>query len=778
MYALVNRMFLSRVRLLAAVPFLMLLGACNTDPRLVSRKYVESGNQYFRAGKFREASILYRRALAKDMRCADAWYRLGLAHLKLGAAGEARREFSRAMEIDPQNIDAIVKLGDLDLVFYSMSPQGNRGILADLQDLVQQLFKKDPKSFEGLRFSGHIALLQKDRKTAIQKFEQANQVKPDQPELVLPLVETLFADQQNDAGEKLAVQLIAKRKDFGPIYDTLYFHYLRTNRIQEGGELLKKKVSNNPGQAGGLLQLAFHHRMTGRPQEMTATLERLTSNPKTFPGNRMLVGDFYERIRELDRAYAQYDLGQKENPKDRRAYRKKMAEILGTQGRRDEASKMVDALLKEDSKDPEAIAIHATLLLASGDKRQIQTVIGELQPLVLKTPGNAALHLNLGHAYMMSGDAQSVELARTQFVEALKIDPRYVPARVALGELQLARGEMAQAVENADQALRADPANVTARLIRGTGLGHMQENQRAREELMTVLKMDPQSGEARFQLGKLDYVERRYGDAEAEFKILLDSKDPRGLPGIIEVKAAEGQWNQAVQFAEDQLRRSPERMDYRAELANTYLRAGKYSDAVREFQKLIDAKPGAAAFYVGMGEAKKSAGDMIGAIEAFDKAKGLEPRNVASRLGLAMTYEQIGRDAEARKAYQDVIEIQPDNVEALNNLAYLEADGGVDLDQALAHAKQAQQKRPNDPNVMDTVALIYIRKNLTDDSVRLLRDLTRRTPENPTFHLHLAMALYQKGDRQMAKRELDAAIRNKPSAREQTKIKQMLAKVG
>ena len=127
-----------------------------------------------------------------------------------------------------------------------------------------------------------------------------------------------------------------------------------------------------------------------------------------------------------------------------------MAEILGTQGRRDEASRMVDALLKEDPKDPEAIAIHATLLLASGDKSRIQTVIGELQPLVLKTPGNAALHLNLGHAYMMSGDAQSVELARTQFVEALKIDPRYVPARVALGELQLARGEMAQAVENAD----------------------------------------------------------------------------------------------------------------------------------------------------------------------------------------------------------------------------------------------------------------------------------------------------------------------------------------
>src|SRR5258708_30316803 len=135
-------MFISRVRLLAAVTVLMLLGACNTDPRLVSRKYVDSGNQYFQRGKYREASIMYRRALSKDMRHADAWYRLGLANLKLGVAGEARRDFSRAIEIDSGNIDAIVKLGDLDMVFYTLDPQGNRAILGDLQDLAQQLFKK------------------------------------------------------------------------------------------------------------------------------------------------------------------------------------------------------------------------------------------------------------------------------------------------------------------------------------------------------------------------------------------------------------------------------------------------------------------------------------------------------------------------------------------------------------------------------------------------------------------------------------------------------------
>ncbi len=771
-------MSIPRARMLLAVSCLILLAACSRDPKVVSRKYVDSGNKYFSRGKYKEASIMYRRALEKDRRYADAWYRLGLTNLKLGVPGEARRDFSRAMEIDPGNTDATVKLGDIDMAFYMLDPKANRALLTDLRDLTQQLLKKDTKSFDGLRFSGYIALLQKDRKTAIQKFEEANQVKPDQPDLVLSLVQTLFQDQQNDTAEKFAKELIEKQKTYGPIYDVLYLYYVRNNHPDLGEELLKKKIANNPAQGGSLLQLAFHYYVTNRKPDMTATLQRLISDPKVFPNNHMLVGDFYERIRDFDNALQQYDQGQKDNPKNKRVYQKKMVEVLGTLGKREQASKMVTALLKDDQKDPEVIAMHATLLLEGGDKNQIKTVIAELQPLVSKMPGNPTLHLNLGRAYMANGDPQSLDQARLQFLEALKIEPRYEPARLALGQLELARGENPQAVHTAEEILTTDPANLTAGLIRATGLMNTREYQKAREQLTAVLKIYPRSNDARFQLGELDYLERRYKDAESDFQVLMQANDARGLPGLMEVQVAQGQWNKAIQLAEEQVRQSPDRIDYRLELAITYFRSGRYADATTQFQKLIDKKPNSAELYVRIGEAKKSAGDTQGAIEAFKKAKDLEPRSVLSHLNLAMTYEQTGHYEDARKSYEDVIKIQPDNVEALNNLAYLKADSGVDLDQALAYAQRAQQKRPSDPNVMDTVALIYIRKNLTDDSLRLLRDLVTQKPENPTFHLHLAMALYQKGDRPQAKKELETALRNKPSEREQTEIKQLLAKVG
>src|ERR1700676_3769632 len=219
-------MSMKRIPLLLVSPLLFLLAACNTDPKVASKKYVDNGNKYFNRGKYKEASIMYRRALNKDARYGEAWYRLGLTNMQLGIPLEAVRAFSRARELDPANTDATVKLADLELLYFLANPQNSRPLLAELKEMDQQLLKKDPKSYDGLRIAGYLALVQKDMKGAIQKFEEANQVKADQPELLLSLVQTLFADQQNDAAEKYAKHLIDKQKTYGPMYDTLYYYYV------------------------------------------------------------------------------------------------------------------------------------------------------------------------------------------------------------------------------------------------------------------------------------------------------------------------------------------------------------------------------------------------------------------------------------------------------------------------------------------------------------------------------------------------------------------------
>ena len=226
------------------------------------------------------------------------------------------------------------------------------------------------------------------------------------------------------------------------------------------------------------------------------------------------------------------------------------------------------------------------------------------------------------------------------------------------------------------------------------------------------------------------------------------------------------------------MKRRPDGADARLALANTLVAAGKYPAAAAQFQMLIDQNRNSSELNLQMGETKLHGNDFAGALAAFQTARQLAPSDSRPVLDLALLYDRTERWEQARKEYETVIQLQPENATALNNLAYLEAEEGVDLDQALAHAQRAQQKLPGNLDVQDTLALVYIRKNLTNDGIRMLRDLVSQRPDSAPFHLHLALALYQKGDRGWAKRELEAALRHQPSAKEENKIRELLAKVG
>jgi tetratricopeptide (TPR) repeat protein len=136
--------------------------ACNSDARGASREYLRNGNEYLAKGKYKEASLLYRRALQKHAKYAEARFQLGLVNDRLENLAEARKDFTRAMDLDPANTAAIVRLGDLDLLFSAADRSRNKELLADLKELAQTLLRGDKKAYDGLRFSGEIALIEKD----------------------------------------------------------------------------------------------------------------------------------------------------------------------------------------------------------------------------------------------------------------------------------------------------------------------------------------------------------------------------------------------------------------------------------------------------------------------------------------------------------------------------------------------------------------------------------------------------------------------------------------
>ena len=768
------------------VPLALVLAGCDRDPKVARVKYVNNGNKYFEKGKFKEASIMYRRALQKDLRYGEAWYRLGLTNLQLHDFGEARKNFLRAMDLDPANLDAIVKSADLDLAQALVNPKARDRALADLRELVVQLKKRAPENYDVYRLTGYVGLLDKTGPAAIESFKKANAIKPEQSDLILILVQTLVANGQPDEAEKYARAQIAKAKNYGPLYDVLYTSYVRQKRFDTAEILLKEKIANNPKEGNYLIQLAQFYGGTNRKADMEATIQRLTTD-KAFPNGRQLAGDFYFQIHDLDSAYQQYVAGEKENPKQHRLFTTRLIEVLSQENKIPEATKLTEQLVKEDPKDPEAISILATLQLQDTDKVKAKQVVAELQPLLVKFPDRAILHFNLGRAYMVQGDPASNEQARLQLEETLKQRPQYVPAKYFLALLAVNRGDYARAVQFTDDVLTMDKNNQRVQLVRAKALIGINEKDKARAQINDILSaINPAANivskgvwiDSKYILGLLDLDAKKYADALSEFEEVRKAGSPNGILGILEVKVAQRKFDDAETFVRDQLNLTPDRQDYQMALANIQVDARKFKEAEQTLLKLIEKNPKNSPLYTKLGETRRMFGDNPGAISAFKQAHDISPTDVKPLLEMAMAYDDTGRNEEARRFYEEVLKINPDQYQALNNLAYLKADAGVDLDQALTFAQRAEQANPNNLDVRDTVGFIYYRKNLTDDSIRMLKELVAQRPDRATFHLHLAMAYFQKGDKGQAKRELDAASRYAPSEKEQARIKELSAKIG
>ncbi len=122
---------MKRSTLLRCLPLLLVvLASCTSDPKVQAQRAVDQGNKFFAKGKYKEASLMYRRAIAKSPLYGEAYYRMGLTDMKLGGLGEAVQMFRRAIDDKSfQNMDAAVQLANIYLFAAGQSPKQAKQLL-------------------------------------------------------------------------------------------------------------------------------------------------------------------------------------------------------------------------------------------------------------------------------------------------------------------------------------------------------------------------------------------------------------------------------------------------------------------------------------------------------------------------------------------------------------------------------------------------------------------------------------------------------------------------
>src|ERR1700679_45706 len=135
------------------------LVSCSRDPNYLKQKYLDSGNKYYGQKRYKEASIMYRKAIEKDRKFGQAYYHLALVDLDLQQAPNAYPMLRRAVELlkpdTPDFGDATLKLSEL-MLMAAQSSKNPDALIAEVQPMVDGLLKRNPASWEGHKLSGDI----------------------------------------------------------------------------------------------------------------------------------------------------------------------------------------------------------------------------------------------------------------------------------------------------------------------------------------------------------------------------------------------------------------------------------------------------------------------------------------------------------------------------------------------------------------------------------------------------------------------------------------------
>ena len=142
---------------------------------------------------------------------------------------------------------------------------------------------------------------------------------------------------------------------------------------------------------------------------------------------------------------------------------------------------------------------------------------------------------------------------------------------------------------------------------------------------------------------------------------------------------------------------------------------------------------------------------------AYEKHESPAWLLVQAYITRAMAYDRLREQLKSISAYRDVLRIDPENALALNNLAYLYAERGESLDEAMEYAAKAVDAEPDNPVFLDTLGWLYYKTGNYQKAREIIEKALAGKPDEPEIYEHLAEIYSALGDEVKAKEYMEKA---------------------
>ena len=192
----------------------------------------------------------------------------------------------------------------------------------------------------------------------------------------------------------------------------------------------------------------------------------------------------------------------------------------------------------------------------------------------------------------------------------------------------------------------------------------------------------------------------------------------------------------------------------------------EFEELQREFAIIFRRRETGLQAYALLGQIFLQQKRLDDARREFEAQLRQNPRSVGAGTMVAQILYMQRKSKEAQKAYSDVLTIDPKAAVAANNLAWIYAEEGSNLDEALRLAQLAVQTTPDEAAAHDTLGWVYYKRDLAPLAVRAFQQAVEIDGKNAEYHYRLALAHAKSGDAESAKNSLRDALRLNPNLSE------------
>lgn len=394
-------------------------------------------------------------------------------------------------------------------------------------------------------------------------------------------------------------------------------------------------------------------------------------------------------------------------------------------------------------------------------------------PTAPPTDPRSYYHFLLGYQAEL---VQDTEKAIREYQMALRGDPTSIFLKARIASLYFAGGEMAQAIQFADQIAPMEIRDARILVLLAGIYAGAGQAEKALTLYDRAIKLDPGQSDPYFSKGVLLVNLKRLEEAERAFEQGIEkAKDsPVGYYylGRIEVEAK--QFDRAISHFERAIsinptfepaytalaslyegkqerskaiaiyRRylqavNPHSKETRQHLIRLYLHEKSYQEALGELEALLkedpedlDAQLRAGLIY---GEMK----NYPRAIEQLTKILAIRPAELRVRDYLGLMYEEMKEYDKAIQSYEENLKLQPAYVDGHLHLGFLFYRLKRSTD-AISHLNEVIRLNHKLADAYLLLGLTYLQAEQYAEASRTLEEGIRHNPGNPDLHFNLGTA--------------------------------------